>query len=127
MTEFGLIKPATALEPLDDYELASADLNFEYWTPAKDDKKRVLYSGTEIRRVPDHADKTRLVDLEVVVLLDPKTNRVYVNGSAILRTTCEQLEKGTPIQIVYLGKKPARSGNQCDNWSVQALAKKGSK
>ena len=40
MTEFGLIKPATALEPLDDYELASADLNFEYWTPAKDDKKR---------------------------------------------------------------------------------------
>jgi hypothetical protein len=125
--EMGLIKPTAAVESLDDYELASVDLNFEYWTPTAGDVKRVLYKGVQPRSVPDHADPEKLVDLPCVVFQDPADSRVYVNGSAILRSTCEILPEDMPVQVSYLGKKRSRSGNQCDNWGVQTLAKKGSK
>lgn len=126
--ELGLIKPSETIEPLEEYEIASVDLNFEYWTPDKDgESKRVFYKGIENRQVPDYNDPSKIVGLDCVVLQCPTSNQIFVNGSAILRSILSNTPTDTPVLVTYKGKKKARSGNQCDNWGVQALAKGGAK
>lgn len=126
--DFGLIKPSEVIEPLDEYEIASVDLNFEYWTPDQaGESKRVFYKGIENRQVPDHSDAEKLVGLDCVVLQCPASQQVFVNGSAILRSILANIPTDTPILVTYKGKKKSRSGNQCDNWGVQVLMKGGGK
>lgn len=113
---------------LSDYEVASADLSFDYWTPEKEGEiRRMFFMGLQPMDVPDHSDPEKMVSLEcaVFVEVEDSEHRTIVNGSVRLRSIVESLDPATPVQVTYRGKKKNRSnGNMSDQWSVVTLKPK---
>lgn len=117
------------MQSLDDCEVASVDLNYEYWTPEKEGEQRRLYfMGIRERLVPDHSTD-ELVPLKCVVFAEPHGDgaKAVVNGSVVLVSTFENtaLAEGTAVLVTYKGKKRTKSGNNADQWSVATLKQKG--
>ena len=125
-----LIVPSSVPADLGTYEVASCDLNYEYWTPDKPGEfRRMVYLETSSRSVPDHKDPTINVELPVAVFLYPSAdgNKTVVNGSKRLIAVFEnsEIESGTPVQVTYKGKKRNRTNaNMSDDWGVVTLVKK---
>lgn len=115
---------------LAEFEVASVDLSYEYWTPEKEgESRRLFFMGVEQMDVPDHQDAEKNVSLDCAVFLQTDVSgehKTVVNGSVRLRSIVEKLTSETPVQITYRGKKKNRSnGNMSDQWSVVTLQKKG--
>lgn len=117
---------------LEEFEVASVDLSYEYWTPEKDgEARRLFFMGVESMDVPDHQDPEKNVSLDCAVFFQPDSkgdHKTVVNGSVRLKSIVEKLDAQTPVQVTYRGKKKNRSnGNMSDQWSVVTLQKKGGK
>ena len=117
---------------LREYEVASVDLSYDYWTPEKEgESRRVYFMGVQAMNVPDHNDPEKIVSLDCAVFLQTSPDgdhKTVVNASVRLRSIVERLDPQTPVQITYRGKKKNRSnGNMSDQWSVVTLKKNGGK
>ena len=117
---------------LEEFEVASVDLSYEYWTPEEEGEcRRMFFMGIQPMDVPDHQDADKHVSLDCAVFLQTHPSgehKTIVNGSVRLKSIVERLDPQTPVQITYRGKKKNRSnGNMSDQWSVVTLQKKGGK
>lgn len=109
---------------LDTLEVASCDLSQQYWTPEKEgEKRRMFFVTCQDRIVLDQKTGEEIL-LPCVVFVD-SSGATIVNGSKRLVAVFENggIEKGTPVQVTYKGKKKNRTnGNLSDDWSVVTLA-----
>lgn len=127
-----IIVPSSVPLDLSEFEVASCDLAFEYWSPEKEgEQKRLVFQCIQTRSVPDHNNDGREVSLPCAVFLCPGESageiKTIVNGSKRLVAVFENnlIAEGTPVQITYKGKKRNRTNaNMSDDWSVVTLVKK---
>ena len=117
-----------------EYEPASADLAFEYWSPTEEGEyKRLIFWEISEQTVPDFSDREKNTQLNCVIFIEPDGSggyRTIANGSKRLVATLENCEiaQGTPLQITFQGNKPNRTNsNKSDRWSVVTLKKKSGK
>lgn len=112
---------------LDEFVPASTDLSSEYWSPEEGEERRLVFWEIENRRVPDFNDASRMVDLECVVCIEPRSEGEFstvVNGSKRLVAAIRNndVQKGTPVLVRHLGKKVNRTNqNKSDHWEVFTL------
>lgn len=118
-------------DALSTAQVASVDLSDEYWSPkAVGESKRMIFMGIEVRKAPDHQDKSKAVELPCAVFIEPLPSgpATVINGSVRLKAVFEnnEIDAGTPVQVTYKGKKTNRTNaNQSDSWGVQLLKVKG--
>lgn len=119
---------------LSAYEVESVDLNSEYWTPEKEgETRRMLFAGVQMRSAPDHNDASKSVELPCAVFIEPMPDgqhKTVINGSKRLVAAFENnsIVSGTPVQIVYRGKKKNRTNAfRSDDWSIQTIGPKKGK
>ena len=131
MSELILLKDVANLES--DYEVASVDLNQEYWYPEKEGEvKRLVFWQIDTRKCMDQQSQTE-IELECAVFVEPLAegnHRSIANGSKRLVAMFENngIKQGTPVQVTYLGKKKNKTNsNSSDHWSVHILHRKGGK
>ena len=117
---------------LAEFEVASCDLSQEYWTPNDvGEKRRMVFVEVQERVVLDQKSSEEIL-LPCVVFVQPINgeNKTIVNGSKRLVAVFENnaMDKGTPVEITYKGKKKNRTnGNMSDDWSVVKLSAKAKK
>ncbi|MCD0460030.1 hypothetical protein [Roseiconus lacunae] len=125
------IQDVQALKTMD---VESIDLANEYWSPSEvGESRRMYFMGTFKRQCPDYNDKTKTVDLECAVFVEPDesgngNHKTVENASKRLVAVFvnSEVPQGTPVQVTYQGRKPnKRNNNQSDRWTVQTLAAKG--
>lgn len=118
-----ILPPTLDLEAM---EVASPDLSQQYWTPEKEwERKRMYFVAIQERIVLDQKTGEDIL-LPCVVFIDSAGSTI-VNGSKRLVAVFEnnEIDKGTPVQVTYKGKKKNRTnGNMSDDWSVVTLAVK---
>lgn len=119
------------LPNLEDAKIFPLSLGGEYWTPQEvGETKRVFFFEVKEAKLMSF-DGKGLIDLECAYFLeqdkDLNTNTIY-NGSRVLVGIIEScvesglVQKGTPLEIRYEGKKKNKSnGNFSDRWSVKPL------
>lgn len=100
------------------------DLMADYWTPTQmHETKRVYFDCIKSRLVVDQ-QTGEAIDLPCAYFYEPKGKDVKTisNGSKRLVGVFESgsIQKGTPVQITYLGKKKG-SKFYYDDWSVKPL------
>lgn len=102
------------------------DLMSDYWTPEQvGESKRVYFDKISTRQVKDQQTE-EILELECAFFLEQTEEGVQTisNGSKRLVGALEnfQIERGTPLQITYKGKKRNRTNQyQSDNWSIKIL------
>ena len=115
---------------LNDFVVDSADLSSEYWTPEQGEIRRLVFWGIELRQVPKHDNPNESVELDTAIFIEPDVDGNYStvqNASKRLVAAFQNssVEKGTPVQITYLGKKRNRTNQHLsDHWSVVTLRAK---
>lgn len=127
-----IIVPSSVPKDLAEFEIASCDLAYEYWSPQEiGEVKRMVFKCIQTRTVPDHNNDDADVELPCAVFLIPGKTvdeiKTIVNGSKRLVAVFEnnQIGEGTPVQVTYKGKKKNRTnGNMSDDWSVVTLVAK---
>lgn len=119
------------LPNLEDAQTFPLSLGGEYWTPQEvGETKRVFFFDIKPTKLMSF-DNKGLIDLDCAYFLeqdkDLNTNTIY-NGSRVLVGIIESciesgiIQKGTPLEIRYEGKKKNKSnGNFSDRWSVKPL------
>jgi hypothetical protein len=115
---------------LNEFVPASADLSSEYWTPEDGEVRRLVFWGVERRLAKSQNDKDDTIELDCVIFIQPngETYSTISNGSKRLVAAFQNngIERGTPVQVSYLGKKTNRTnGFKSDHWSVVTLKAKG--
>lgn len=103
-------------------------IGMEYWNPEKEGENiRAFFAGFDTIRVPDLNDKEIIVDLRVarfVYQIDGKKHMIC-NGSARLVSNLENhdiVTVGTPMEIIFLGKKKNKSNNfSSDTFEITLL------
>lgn len=115
------------LPDLDNADVVPFDMNATYWTPEKPgERRRVYFDSIKIATMRDAKEPDVLVDLPCAFFYE-KTGgetRAIRNASKRLIAILENnnLERGTPIQIEYVGKKKNSTNNYLsDDWSVKPL------
>lgn len=123
--ETELIRPEESVKSWDDFDVASVDLNYEYWTPEKQGEVRFgFFKGIHERDCPDFNNPTVMKSLACAVFHDPAEDRVFMSASAILVRVIGTIPIGKAVRIEYRGKVKAKNGNNCDDWKVNVLEKK---
>ncbi|MGE9312839.1 hypothetical protein ACLOAU_14420 [Niabella sp. CJ426] len=114
------------IDLLDQGEAAPIDLMSDYWTPeTPGEKKRLLFDRIDIRQVAD--EKTgELIDLECCFFFTKENGAIknISNGSKrlVASISAYNIQKGTPLEIIYLGKKKNKTNSlMSDNWSIKPL------
>ncbi len=131
MSNLILLKDVPNLDS-DDWEPNSIDLTCDYWYPTEGEKRRVIYWEIAQRRCMDQQTGEE-IDLDCAIFIQPQPggeHKSIANGSKRLVAVFENnaIERGTPIQVTYLGKRKNRTNqNMSDHWSVVTLAKKKGK
>lgn len=126
----GEIIELDSIPDLADFVPASADLSSEYWTPENGEVRRLIFWGVDKRMAPRHDNPNESIELDCCVFIEP-TNEGYStisNGSKRLVAAFEnnEVQRGTPVQVTYLGKKRNRTNpHSSDHWSVITLKPKG--
>ncbi|WP_346236711.1 hypothetical protein ABDK00_014230 [Niabella insulamsoli] len=114
------------IDLLEKGEAAPIDLMSDYWTPVDaGDKKRVLFDRIDIRPVLDEKSG-EIIDLECAFFFAKENGAIknISNGSKRLvgAITAYNIQKGTPLEITYLGKKKNKTNSLLsDNWSIKPL------
>jgi len=108
-----------------------ADLTSEYWTPELEGEyKNVFYQ--EVKQSTYTDDNTgESIELPCVVMVEQTANgtlKTFRNGSKRLVASIEEavtqgkILQGTPLRIVYLGKKKNDTNAYLsDRWSIKPL------
>lgn len=111
---------------------ASADLSSEYWTPEPGEIRRMVFWGVEKRNVPRTESGLGMVELDCAIFIQPSDigegYSTVTNGSKRLVAAFQNndVERGTPVQVEYLGKKKNRTNAfNSDHWSIITLKPKG--
>jgi len=119
------------LPNLEEAQLFPLSLGGEYWTPENiGETKRVFFFDIKATKLMSF-DNKGLIDLDCAYFLEQdkelNTHTIY-NGSRVLVGIIESclesglIQKGTPLEIRYEGKKKNKSnGNLSDRWSVKPL------
>lgn len=119
------------LPNLEEAKLFPLSLGGEYWTPEEvGETKRVFFFEVKTTKLKSF-NNSELIDLDCAFFLeqdkDLNTHTIY-NGSRVLVGIIEScvegglVQKGTPLEIRYEGKKKNKSnGNFSDRWSVKPL------
>lgn len=119
------------LPNLEEAKLFPLSLGGEYWTPEEvGETKRVFFFEIKTTKLKSF-NNSELIDLDCAFFLeqdkDLNTHTIY-NGSRVLVGILEScvedglVQKGTPLEIRYEGKKKNKSnGNLSDRWSVKPL------
>lgn len=115
------------LPDLDDAEVIPLDLSSEYWTPKlPGETKKVYFDTIKVSQVQDVNNKEVLIDLPCAFFFEKINGEVKTirNGSKRLVAILENnnIERGTPLQIEYLGKKKNSTNSyMSDEWSCKPL------
>lgn len=119
------------LPDLDDEEnvqVSPLDLAGNYWTPTEpNESKKVYFDCIEVAQYRDVNDADVVVELTTAYFYTKsKADGVkrWSNASKKLISIIERnhIERGTPLQITYLGKKKNATNNfKSDDWSVKPL------
>ena len=101
------------------------DLMSSYWTPeAAGESKRVFFDKIGLQHVKAF-NSDEVIELECANFIESVGGEVktIANGSVKLigALVNNNIQRGTPLQITYLGKKKTKGGNMCDNWSIKLL------
>lgn len=118
---------------LQDFVPASVDLSSEYWTPEPGDARRMVFWGIEKRIVPAHDNSNKQVELDCAIFIEPKEDGNYSTVSnaskrLVAAFANNSIERGTPVQVVYVGKKQNRTNSfKSDHWSIVTLRAKDAK
>lgn len=119
------------LPSLEEAQIFPLSLGGEYWTPEEvGETKRVFFFEVKTTKLKSF-NNSELIDLDCAFFLeqdkDLNTHTIY-NGSRVLVGIIESciesglVQKGTPLEIRYEGKKKNKSnGNFSDRWSVKPL------
>ena len=107
---------------------ASADLSSEYWTPESGEIRRMVFWGIEKRNVPKSDGGIGMIELDCAIFIMPSDTgdgySTVTNGSKRLVAAFQnaEIERGTPVQVEYLGKKKNRTNSfNSDHWSIVTL------
>jgi hypothetical protein len=117
---------ADDIDMLDDSQVGPVDLMSDYWTPQNPgEKKRVIFDRIENSQVLA-MDTGELIELECAFFITKENGAVkhLRNGSKRLVGALQtySIQKGTPLEITYLGKKKNKNGpHSSDNWSLRPL------
>lgn len=116
----------------DDYEVASVDLNSEYWTPESEgESRRMIFMQITKQTVPDHNDPEVTREVDCAVFIEPGesgNHKTVVSGSARLVAAFDNhgIKSGTPVQVTFKGEKQNRTNSKKSfSWDIRTLAKKG--
>lgn len=113
------------LPDLADAKEFPLDLMSDYWTPEKEgETKRLFFDSIRNRNVLDQQNGD-IIELPCAFFYEKIGDdlKTISNGSKRLVGIFETgaIQRGTPLQIKYLGKKKTRNGFQADIWSVKPL------
>ena len=119
-----IVRPGE-IQSWNEFEVSSVNVNSSYWSPDQGEVRHGIYHGVHIREWPDFNNPNETKELTCAVFHDPVDDVVFMNASAILLSTLARIPIGAALRVEYIGKKKSRSGNQCDNWKINELARKG--
>jgi hypothetical protein len=114
-----------------DVERVPLDLASEYWTPeATGETKRLIFSHFSTSLVPDKYGPSKglngeMVELETANFFEKAGDEVKAvrQSSKVLLGTLKghNIQRGTLLEIVFVGKKRLNNGNTGDSWAVFPL------
>lgn len=117
---------AKELPDLDNAEVMPMELSSEYWEPqGEGEVKRVVFSHIEDSSMPKRDAPGEFTLVPTAFFYEKRDDSIVLirQASKMLVAAIQNnaVRRGTPLMIVYTGKKKFKNGNLGDSWSVKPL------
>ena len=117
---------ATELPNLEDAEVMPLELSSEYWEPGVEGEvKKVVFSHIEDASMPKRDAPGEFALVPTAFFYEQRDGSIVLirQASKMLVASIQNnaVRRGTPMQIIYTGKKKFKNGNMGDTWSVKPL------
>lgn len=117
---------AKELPDLESADVLPMELSSEYWEPqVEGEVKRVVFSHIEDASMPDRANPGMFTLVPTAYMYEKRGDSIVLirQASKMLVSSIQNnaVRRGTPLQVIYMGKKKFKNGNSGDSWSVKPL------